>query len=165
MAPPEEEDVIEPVWQVDEDFLKQLEPVITQYLNMVHAFADDDGNSARTHSENAINALDAVDTEALDEEESNAWYVASERLEDRLRRVRAADNIEDARAALEQVTTSLETVLDLFGLPPGITLYRIHCPMAFEGRGADWLFDEEEVLNPYFGAAMLRCGEVLQTLE
>lgn len=33
------------------------------------------------------------------------------------------------------------------------------CPMAFSGRGARWIQAPGEVANPYFGAAMLRCGE------
>jgi Cu(I)/Ag(I) efflux system membrane fusion protein len=31
--------------------------------------------------------------------------------------------------------------------------------MAFDNKGAYWLQDSEEIANPYFGAAMLRCGE------
>jgi Cu(I)/Ag(I) efflux system membrane fusion protein len=31
--------------------------------------------------------------------------------------------------------------------------------MAFDGRGAKWLQDDGPVANPYFGNAMLRCGE------
>jgi Cu(I)/Ag(I) efflux system membrane fusion protein len=33
------------------------------------------------------------------------------------------------------------------------------CPMAFDGRGARWIQAPGPVANPYFGAAMLRCGE------
>lgn len=35
----------------------------------------------------------------------------------------------------------------------------MHCPMAGNGSGADWLQKEGSLQNPYFGAAMLRCGE------
>lgn len=35
----------------------------------------------------------------------------------------------------------------------------LSCPMAFSGRGARWLQAQGPVANPYFGAAMLRCGE------
>ena len=34
------------------------------------------------------------------------------------------------------------------------------CPMAFDFAGAHWLQDHEQIDNPYFGAKMLRCGEV-----
>ena len=39
-------------------------------------------------------------------------------------------------------------------------LYVQHCPMAFDGKGADWVSNSKEVLNPYFGEEMLNCGRV-----
>jgi hypothetical protein len=39
-------------------------------------------------------------------------------------------------------------------------LYLMHCPMVYGDRGASWLQAEDSLLNPYFGAMMLRCGEV-----
>ena len=42
---------------------------------------------------------------------------------------------------------------------------RVHCPMAAQNRGADWLPTDAEVRNPYFGAAMLTCGEIVEQLH
>ena len=42
-------------------------------------------------------------------------------------------------------------------------IYQQFCPMAFENTGAFWFSDSEEILNPYFGDAMLRCGKVEKT--
>ena len=42
-------------------------------------------------------------------------------------------------------------------------VYKQYCPMADEDRGAYWLSKEKEVLNPYFGDAMLKCGEVKES--
>ena len=44
-------------------------------------------------------------------------------------------------------------------------LLLMHCPMAMEGSGADWLQGEEPLQNPYYGASMLRCGEVKEKLS
>lgn len=38
--------------------------------------------------------------------------------------------------------------------------YVVHCPMAFDGKGASWLQATKTVSNPYFGASMLRCGAI-----
>jgi len=43
-------------------------------------------------------------------------------------------------------------------------LLLMHCPMVHGDTGADWLQRTEPLLNPYFGAMMLRCGEVTETL-
>ena len=44
-------------------------------------------------------------------------------------------------------------------------LYLMHCPMVYGDHGADWLQGTDELLNPYFGAMMLRCGEVKEQLS
>lgn len=36
----------------------------------------------------------------------------------------------------------------------------MHCPMVYGDRGADWLQTTEPLQNPYFGAMMLKCGEI-----
>lgn len=45
------------------------------------------------------------------------------------------------------------------------TLYLQHCPMANNAKGASWLSAEQEIRNPYFGAAMLRCGEIIEVIK
>ena len=45
------------------------------------------------------------------------------------------------------------------------TLYVQKCPMANNNKGAIWLSAEKEIRNPYYGDAMLTCGEVKQVIE
>ena len=40
----------------------------------------------------------------------------------------------------------------------------MHCPMVYEDHGADWIQTSEPLQNPYFGAAMLTCGNVKENL-
>lgn len=44
-------------------------------------------------------------------------------------------------------------------------LYVMNCPMVYGDRGADWLQSSEQLLNPYFGAMMLKCGEVKEAIS
>ncbi|MEZ5275548.1 MAG: efflux RND transporter periplasmic adaptor subunit [Opitutaceae bacterium] len=44
------------------------------------------------------------------------------------------------------------------------TLFLKHCPMVYPDHGADWLQTDEATQNPYFGGAMLYCGETVETL-
>jgi len=37
--------------------------------------------------------------------------------------------------------------------------------MANNDKGAFWLSDDEQVLNPYFGDMMLKCGTVEQVIK
>ena len=40
------------------------------------------------------------------------------------------------------------------------TMYSVYCPMADNNTGGYWLSLKDEVINPYFGSAMLTCGVV-----
>jgi Cu(I)/Ag(I) efflux system membrane fusion protein len=37
----------------------------------------------------------------------------------------------------------------------------VHCPMTFNGDGAAWVQKQGDVMNPYEGAMMLHCGDVV----
>lgn len=45
------------------------------------------------------------------------------------------------------------------------SLIVMNCPMVYPDRGADWLQSSEPLQNPYFGAMMLKCGDVKETIE
>lgn len=70
-----------------------------------------------------------------------------------------ADDIETARRTFESLSNELIRAVRSVGLNEDSSAHLAFCPMAFEGRRADWLQNDMELLNPYFGAAMLRCGE------
>lgn len=43
------------------------------------------------------------------------------------------------------------------------TLHEAHCPMAFDGKGANWLQKSaDEVQNPYYGKKMPHCGKMVK---
>ena len=68
------------------------------------------------------------------------------------------------RTRFEQVTTRLLALHALAGNPTGSVLYLMHCPMAFDNTGADWLQRDKTLVNPYFGASMLHCGSIKKEL-
>lgn len=45
------------------------------------------------------------------------------------------------------------------------TLFVQFCPMADSNKGAYWLSKSKDILNPYFGSMMLKCGSVKDTIE
>ena len=44
-------------------------------------------------------------------------------------------------------------------------MYVDHCPMAANGKGANWLSTEKTIKNPFYGDKMLSCGSVEQTIK
>ena len=74
------------------------------------------------------------------------------------------DNLENQRAhfvILSENMIAITSNIDSLGQ----TIYVQHCPMADSNKGADWLSLSSEVRNPYYGDAMLTCGEVIKELK
>lgn len=76
--------------------------------------------------------------------------------------IATSDDINAQRAAFETLSVSLYDQLKVAG--SSTLLYKQHCPMAFDNKGAYWLSDKEEIRNPYFGDMMLKCGSVTETI-
>lgn len=76
--------------------------------------------------------------------------------------VNAAD-LADQRVAFEAVTASVVAYAKSTNV--GAEVYVQYCPMAFDGKGAQWLAAEKEVNNPYYGDMMLHCGMVQETIN
>lgn len=47
----------------------------------------------------------------------------------------------------------------------GQKVYWQYCPMAFNDKGAYWMSNNKEILNPYFGKEMLHCGSNEDSLD
>ncbi len=73
-------------------------------------------------------------------------------------------NIGEIRKAFRKVSENLVSFLQQtdFSNPDLMVNY---CPMANQSKGAIWLSTDSTILNPYFGASMLNCGEVQSTFK
>jgi Cu(I)/Ag(I) efflux system membrane fusion protein len=85
-------------------------------------------------------------------------------LEKPLAEMGAAEDIEAVRRGFALLSEEMAVVLRTFGLEGDAAVYRLRCPMAFNNRGAFWLQADREIRNPYFGAVMPRCGEVVERI-
>ncbi len=70
----------------------------------------------------------------------------------------ASPDIETARLAFQKMSMGL--IAYLKATPAArADLQVIHCPMAFNNKGAYWVQSTGDVQNPYHGKMMLRCGD------
>lgn len=145
---------------VPDSFVTSLTPVYSAYLATQAALAGDDLAAFRTSAEDLRSALGLVEEAGLVGASLGTWRRAARKL----REPSAVVDLESARARFRSWS---EAVIDLeraFGHSGSSTWHRIHCPMAFDDEGADWLQRGTDVRNPYFGASMFRCGEVRESL-
>ncbi len=78
--------------------------------------------------------------------------------------IAGATDINDQRFEFEKLSREIYAMAKKsnFG---NATIYRLYCPMAFDNKGAFWLSDEQNIMNPYFGDKMLHCGRVEETIS
>ena len=82
-----------------------------------------------------------------------------------LKHLNMQKDIKGIRSAFKPVSAALITLAKKHGTDHLGDLYVVHCPMADNNKGADWLSDKNEVKNPYFGNAMSGCGDVTDTIS
>ncbi|MHC4541850.1 MAG: efflux RND transporter periplasmic adaptor subunit [Planctomycetota bacterium] len=145
-------------------FREQFWDVVEKYLSMHQALAGDKKDGAVTAAQAAIKALSAVDMTLLAGQPHELWMTSSAGINKALSAISDAGQIDAARQAFEQLSNELIAVVKHFGIPENRSLHRIHCPMAFNNKGADWLQGNADTLNPYFGASMLKCGQVTEVI-
>jgi Cu(I)/Ag(I) efflux system membrane fusion protein len=155
--------VVEKV-EVPNAFQAQLHKLYEAYLKIQDALASDDNDKAAGAVKTARDALDAVDMKLLQGEAHMTWMKHQANLRQSIKDMTDAGNIEEIRAGFALMSEEFPAVIRTFGLGTDKPVYILKCPMAFDGRGARWLQGNRETRNPYFGAAMLQCGEVIETL-
>jgi hypothetical protein len=74
-----------------------------------------------------------------------------------------AGDLDAARQEFSVLSNELITLIKKEGLSAG-ELYVDYCPMALNDKGAFWISSHKEIKNPYFGASMLTCGEIKETI-
>ena len=72
--------------------------------------------------------------------------------------------IAEQRKDFSEFNSMFYKTIKQFGLV-NTTAYYQYCPMANDNQGAYWLSNTDEILNPYFGDAMLSCGETREVIK
>ena len=152
-------------FEVPATFQAQLTKVFDAYLSIRKALAEDKADEAKAAVRRSTRALHGVDMKLLKGEAHHVWMRHHGKLQKALEAMQSAEDIGALRAGFEVLSNDLTGAIKAFGIDRGRTVYQLHCSMAFGNRGAYWLQSDKDVRNPYFGAAMLKCGEVTATIS
>src|SRR5690554_813495 len=108
---------------------------------------------------------------ALVNTDAEGTTIAAKQLESLLKEIQADEVIQKAASGIagsndiklqrenfEHLSSGMEKMLE--GSLASGTLYKQYCPMAFNNKGAYWISNSKDILNPYFGDKMLKCGRV-----
>lgn len=138
----------------------QLTPIIRDYLAIQTQLAEDASAKVRQASGGLATTIKAL---AQVKVSNRRWTQLTDDLFSAAEKLSTRTTIKEQRADFSAVTQTLIVVLNSAGSPK--TVDQVSCPMAFGGLGGTWLQAPGEIANPYFGASMLRCGDVDLTIK
>ena len=134
------------------------------YLSMTGYLSQDEEAKALEAAKKLFQRASSLSAEGLDAQGLATWNKEINTLLPLFRALAEAENMDQQRKALAPLSLALYHSLRIFP-GSGQPIYYQYCPMAIDNKGAYWLSDKEEILNPYFGASMLHCGENRDVLK
>ena len=152
-------------FSVPDAFKIQLDTVFEAYYTIHNALSHDSLEEAVKGSAQVQSSLEKVDMKLLKGEAHIAWMNELNMIKKNSGMISKARTIAAAREAFIPLSASLIRVVKKFGTTGTLGMYRFHCPMANDNKGADWLQNTAEGANPYFGSAMINCGTLEETIS
>jgi Cu(I)/Ag(I) efflux system membrane fusion protein len=141
-----------------------LIPVYNRYFDIQIALAKDDANAAMKAGEGLSAALESVDMSVFSRSGHKHWMELSRSMLEQADRIATATDIELARDAFFHLSQATIELHKRFGHSGKASYFLAHCPMTRDANGAYWLQTEDIVWNSFYGASMLRCGSIKDTL-
>ncbi len=138
-----------------------LTEAIRYYLKAAKALSADDPHAAVAELEAFRNQLEQV---LITQKLSDSKDGLTVQINSMIQALQTIEhNLDALRKTFGDVSNILKDVLQQYEYKEELTLYLNYCPMAFNNQGGYWLQDVEPISNPYFGAKMLKCGDMKKT--
>ncbi|MCD8739391.1 DUF3347 domain-containing protein [Mucilaginibacter roseus] len=123
--------------------------VVNSYIALKNDLVKSDGAASKKSAQKLQQEL--IEVKGCDEAATLAGAIA------------ATDKVDEQRKAF--LTLSKDVITLAKGIKTGKPAFVAYCPMANDGKGGYWLSEAKEIKNPYYGDAMLECGEVKEELN
>ena len=141
-----------------------LKPLFSRYFEMKDALVNDNFEKAKEAGTMLKSTLEKIDMNLFEDDAHSSWMQQSNTLATALEHINHLNDIKTVRDQFKNISSSIVAIAESFD-PVSYSLFIQHCPMADSNKGADWLSQEKEIQNPYFGESMLTCGEVTKTIN
>lgn len=141
----------------------QLKAVFDSYFAVKDALVKTDGSLASTKSSELLTAINAVKMDKLEMDVHMVWMKVMADLKKESTNIGATKDIAKQRDYFMGLTKSMYPLLK--ASKTETPTYYQYCPMANNGKGANWLSKDSAVKNPYYGSKMMSCGKTIETIK
>ncbi len=144
------------------EFVSSLSNLIREYMTLSTALVESDSDKARKAIGKLESKLSKIDMSLLSHKAHMYWMEKYDMIKKSLKAISGHKEIEKQREEYETLSNALISSAKAFGVTNKV--FVVYCPMANNDKGAYWLSNKNEVLNPYYGDMMLHCGEVKDSI-
>lgn len=139
--------------------------VVTHYMHLKNALANDNGNDAAAAAKELGSAFEKINITSLSSGEKKVYDDVKDDIKEHAEHIgENSGKIEHQREHFEMLSKDIYDLVKTS--TPAQTLYKDFCPMANEGKGAIWLSETKEVKNnPYQGKKMSTCGKMQEEIK
>ena len=137
--------------------------VINNYFALKDALVNTDGSMASQKASELLKSINEIKMEKLTTDEHNAWMKVAKDLAFDAGHIAETKDISHQRPHFMTLSRNMYEVIKVS--KQDITVYYQYCPMANDGKGANWLSKESTIKNPYYGSQMLTCGKTVETIK
>lgn len=150
--------------ETPEKFRDQLGALLQAYLKLKDALVTGQESQSSVQAKVFSERLEILKAEGLSGESLEYWTARQQALKTSTKNLRNAQGLEEQRKEFITLSEEMIKILVAFGLN-NQSIFVDYCPMANSDEGAYWLSDIEKIRNPYFGDAMLTCGEIVKKIN
>jgi copper chaperone CopZ len=140
-----------------------LAKLFNSYFALKDALVNTNGNLASEKAKELIKYINEVKMEKLTPEEHTAWMKVSKDLTSDAAHIAETKETEHQRSHFMTLSKNMYEIIKVS--KQDVIVYYQFCPMANDGKGANWLSKENTIKNPYYGSQMLSCGKTIETIK
>ncbi len=142
-----------------EAFNKAMSPVVEAYLQIQATLAADSIKDVPKTANQLLKNLKAINTTKIKGPNAEHYTSLPDKMGKAVEALLKSPNLRTIRKSFLEVSRPI-TKWASTARPKGTIL--AFCSMADNGKGGGWLQKEGPLRNPYYGSAMLECGEVVK---
>ncbi|HSN62009.1 MAG TPA: DUF3347 domain-containing protein [Ferruginibacter sp.] len=141
----------------------KLKVVFDSYFALKDALVKTDGKAASLRAADLQTAINTVKMDELSMEVHTVWMKVLKDIKEAASQISGKNNIAQQRDHFMSLSKNMYELIKIE--KPGETVYYQFCPMANDGKGANWLSKETVIKNPYYGSQMLTCGNTVEIIK
>lgn len=141
-----------------------VDEAVNAYLHLKNALTADNGNDAATAGKQLHEAVLKLDNASFAADQKKVYDEVKDDIKEHAEHISTnAQKIAHQREHFDMLSKDMIDLVKV--VKPSRTLYKDHCPMYNDNKGADWLSEVKDIKNPYYGKKMLECGEMKEEIK